>query len=265
MAFPDANRVIYERNPLEEVICQIRFPTILKIDAESPAAFQEGVRGRFPFYKSKPTLKLPANVPPDLAAMLARDLPLGMGQTAHEFTSRDEKWTLTLTRDFLALTCRTYRRWEEFKEHLSVPLETLQACYAPSFFTRIGLRYRDVIRRSVLGLEGVGWGELLKPWIAGALHSGGVAEDVEHTAGEICIRLPDGRSRVRAHHGIAMDETTKEACYVIDADFFNEQQTEPTDALHCLDFLNHQSRLFFRWCIEDHLHRVMGPQPVPAY
>jgi uncharacterized protein (TIGR04255 family) len=45
MTFPeDSPRVIYGRNPLEQVICQIRFPTILKIDTELPAAFQEQIR-----------------------------------------------------------------------------------------------------------------------------------------------------------------------------------------------------------------------------
>ena len=48
MAFPEVERVIYERNPLDEVICQLRFPAILKID-EPPIAFQEQIRTRYPF------------------------------------------------------------------------------------------------------------------------------------------------------------------------------------------------------------------------
>lgn len=44
MLFPPTQRVIYHKNPLVEVVCQLRFPTILKIDAEIPVAFQEAVR-----------------------------------------------------------------------------------------------------------------------------------------------------------------------------------------------------------------------------
>jgi uncharacterized protein (TIGR04255 family) len=261
MAFPDAQRVIYERNPLDEVICQLRFPAILKID-EPPVAFQEQVRTRYPFYVRKPTLKLPPTIPAELSAMLTRELPGGMGPAAHEFTSRDQKWTLSLTREFLALTCRAYLRWEEFKDHLAEPLDALRQCYAPGFFVRIGLRYRDVIRRSALGLEGVGWDALLKPWIAGAFARPEAAADVEASASQTCIRLPDGRSRVLAQHGTGLDEGGSEVVYMIDADFFDDKQTEPNDALSRLDFLNGQARLFFRWCIDDRLHEAMRPAPV---
>jgi uncharacterized protein (TIGR04255 family) len=206
---------------------------------------------------------MPGKLPAEFAALVVRDLPIGVGTTAHDFTSRDKKWTLTLTREYLSLTCRAYLRWEEFKEHLDGPLEALRVCYNPGFFTRIGLRYRDVIRRSVLGLDGVGWDELLSPWIAGVFTSAAVAAAVEQSVTEMCVRLPDERSHVRANHGLVRDDATKEDYYAIDADFFNEQQTEPSDALSRLDFLNQKARLFFRWCIKDRLHEAMGPQPVP--
>jgi uncharacterized protein (TIGR04255 family) len=262
MAFPDASRVIYENNPLEEVICQLRFPSILKIEAEPPAAFQERIRAGYPFYKSKPAFKLPAGVPPELATMLARDLPLGVGQTAHEFTSRDKKWAVSLTREFLALTCRRYERWEHFKDHLRGPLEALQEVYSPPFFVRVGLRYRDIIRRSVLGLEEVGWAELLQPWVAGMLASPEVAPNVAHSAQELLLRLPEGRGWLRVHHGLAAEENVPTPCYVIDADLFTEQQTEPNHALERLDDFNKQARLFFRWCITERLHEAMRPSPV---
>jgi uncharacterized protein (TIGR04255 family) len=258
MAFPDAPRVIYGKTPSEEVISQVRFPAILKIESEPPAAFQERIRADYPFYKSRPALKLAEGMPAEVANLLG---PLG-GQTAHHFTSRDEKWTVALTREFLALTCHPYDRWESFQDHLNGPLAALEGIYAPGFFTRIGLRYRDVIRRSTLGLENVSWADLLQPWVAGAFASPDVAADVEHSARELLVRLPCERSHVRVHHGTTVDEATKETCYIFDADFFNDQQTEPAHALECLNFLNRQARLFFRWCIQDRLHEAMGPQPV---
>ena len=51
MPFPDSERVIYQRNPLLEVICQLRFPSILRIDSEAPAVFQERVRKEYPMYQ----------------------------------------------------------------------------------------------------------------------------------------------------------------------------------------------------------------------
>jgi uncharacterized protein (TIGR04255 family) len=73
MAFPEAPRVIYEKNPLDEVLCQLRFPTVLKIDAEPPAAFQELIRADYPFYERKPTFKLPPGLPAGVAQMVVSD------------------------------------------------------------------------------------------------------------------------------------------------------------------------------------------------
>src|SRR5512133_4231716 len=50
MPFPKVKRVIYRHNPLDQVICQIRFPPILKIDAQIPSEFQDRVRKHFPSY-----------------------------------------------------------------------------------------------------------------------------------------------------------------------------------------------------------------------
>src|SRR5260221_1532066 len=122
MGFPDAPRVIYNKTPSEEVIAQVRFPAILRIESESPAIFQERIRADFPFYQNRPALKLPDGLPAEFASMV---IPLS-GQTAHNFTSQDDKWTVSLTREFLALTCHPYDRWETFQSRLSGLLVALQ-------------------------------------------------------------------------------------------------------------------------------------------
>ena len=75
VAFPDAPRVVYEKNTLEEVKCEIRFPPILEIEASPPAAFQESVRIAFPYFETKTSVKLPAGVPPAIAQVMERGFP----------------------------------------------------------------------------------------------------------------------------------------------------------------------------------------------
>ena len=53
MLFAQYERYQYARPPLVEVICQLRFPTILAIGAQEPAAFQEAVRRDFPQYAAR--------------------------------------------------------------------------------------------------------------------------------------------------------------------------------------------------------------------
>jgi len=262
MAFPEAERVIYEKNPLEEVICQLRFPPILKIDSETPTEFQECIRNQYPLYQTKSIGKLPAGLPDDLAKILAVDFSILPTGKAHEFVSRDEKWRLSLTKTFLALSCSQYRRWEDFKEHLQRPLLALEGIYKPAFYTRLGLRYRDVIRRSVLSLGEAAWSELLQPWIAGAIAQPEIADDIQENEAAFLAKLPDNQGSVRVRHGIALDEATKERCYLIDADFFDEAQTETPHAVDKLDYLNRQSRYLFRWCISDRLHQAMVPRAI---
>ena len=43
-------RCIYDKNPLAEVICQLRFPEILSIQTDIPAKFQDAIRKDFPKY-----------------------------------------------------------------------------------------------------------------------------------------------------------------------------------------------------------------------
>jgi len=261
MAFPEVRRVVYEINPLEEVICQLRFPPILKIDAAPPVDFQERIRPTYPFYKTRPNMQLALGVSPDVARLLSKELPFMLGQLTHEFGSTDEQWTLTLTREFLGLTCKRYDRWEGFRARLNEALMALVDFYTPNFFVRIGLRYKNVIRRSKLGLGQADWSELLNDWIVGAYSSRDIRNEIEMHMLQMQIRLQDGLGRVLVSCGVLRDGQTNEECYLIDADFFIDTKVEPSHALERLDFLNIQSDRFFRWCIRDRLHSALLAHP----
>ncbi len=127
--------------------------------------------------------------------------------------------------------------------------------------TCCGLRYRDVIKRSKLGLDGVDWDDLLKPWLIGVYGSSAVKDDLESGAQQSLLKLPDGQSHVLINNGVASDDKG-ELCYVIDGDFYNDQRTDQANVIQRLDFLNRQSRHFFHWCIKGRLHDAMGPHPI---
>ena len=122
----------------------------------------------------------------------------------------------------------------------------------------MGLRYRDVVRRSALDLESAPWSDLLRPEIAAELASPDVAADVEHAARELVLHLPDALGKVRVKHGL-VNGPDGEACFVVDADFFHEPKTEIADAFTVLDAFNRQAGRLFRWCISERLHDAMDP------
>ena len=98
--------MIYAKRQLVEVICQLRFPTILSIDTREPADFQETVRAAFPRYQCQ-----------------VEKLPGVNGEPArtvnnHTFISEDGGYKLSLTKDFIALSTMRYTHWEDFAARL---------------------------------------------------------------------------------------------------------------------------------------------------
>jgi uncharacterized protein (TIGR04255 family) len=262
MPFPDSERVIYNKNPLIQVICQFRFPAILRIDSELPAEFQERIRDQYPIFREKPigSGSIPQEIIQQLPPAIVNSM-IGEGNKAYEFATDGDFWIVSLTRDFLALTSNQYVRWEQFKKYLQEPLTALIDIYVPAFFSRIGLRYRNVIDRLDLGLVDATWAELLNPYIAGEL----AATDVGNLGGEILdvtrvthIQLGE-RDQVRVQHGLVTDDSG-ETRYLIDNDFFTNERTEVSDGLARLDHFNSENRKLFQWCITERLHTAMEPR-----
>lgn len=255
MQLPDAQRVIYGKNPLVGVTCQLDFPAILLIDTEAPAAFQELIRQQYPVFQENRGIELP----PQLG-----NVPIRLGSATYGFldnTPGNEVWTVSLTKSTLALSTSKYLRWEDFRAHLDQPLQAFVDTYSPAFFTRVGLRYQDVIRRSVLGIDSTPWKDLLKPQIVGMFS---VVEDedaIESSQTLAIVELGTDR-KARLQHGLLIDQATQERCYLIDTDFYAETQTEINDARNILDSIHEVSGKFFRWCITDRLHTALEPKPI---
>lgn len=263
MPFPESPRVIYGKNPLAEVICQLKFPPILRIDSEPPASFQEHIRADYPRYadRSEAALGVPPNVPAELIRVIQSVAPRRISGS-HEFGSGDSTWTVSLARDFIALKTTDYRRWEGFRTRMERLLAALTNEYQPSFFTRVGLRYIDVIRRSDLGLGELPWSELLNPHIAGEFASSDIVNEIEQAARQTLLRIDEHGGLVMIRHGLATAEVDDEPCFLIDADLFVEAERETINAINILDRFNQTAGRLFRWCIDKRLHAALEPEAV---
>jgi uncharacterized protein (TIGR04255 family) len=260
MPFPEVKRVIYGKNPLRQVVCQLRFPPILRIDAEIPASFQERIRSAFPNYTEKSEMNLAVPEGVDVPAEVLRRVVQASGTKNYEFASEDGNWQVNLTRTFLALSTSRYRKWEDFRDMLLEPLNTLVIEYAPAYFSRIGLRYVDVIKRSTLGLENVDWNKLLKPHVLGVLSSVEVRDSVKDAEAQYEIGLADGKSVVRIITKLAKDSADGEIYFIIDSDFFYAERTKIEAAVDRLNFLNVRATNLIQWAITPLLHQAMEPE-----
>jgi uncharacterized protein (TIGR04255 family) len=264
MPFPEVQRVLYNKNPLDQVVCQLRFPPILRIDAEIPAQFQERIRGHFPNYAEAAELaiEIRPGLPGQVAPELLRQMLQSSGSKNYEFSSEDGIWKINLTRTFVALTTTKYTRWEEFKEKLEIPLNALIEVYAPDSFSRVGLRYVNVIRRSVLGLSDIPWSELLQPYIAGILGAPGVSNHVQGFENTYEVRLADGESVVRIVTRLVEAADDGESCFMIDSDYSNMNKTAIQSAVERLNYFNIRASRLIQWSITDRLHQAMEPTPL---
>jgi uncharacterized protein (TIGR04255 family) len=257
MALPNYPREIYQKNPLAEVVCQVRFAASSGMPRKQLNAFWDRIRDRFPRMEEAEGVEAP-NVTDELPQEVIDYLSL---HEFYDFISEDGLWTLSLTADSLALTCRSYERWEEFKIWMALALDALERTYQPQTFLRLGLRYLDVVQRSQLGLDGVAWPELLAGPLVGELASPDIGSDIEDVTHEFVFRLNDAyESRVRVRHGfVQTEDDTGEICYLVDSDFYTDEKVERSNADKILDEYNRYARRFFRWCISEQLHTAMDP------
>jgi uncharacterized protein (TIGR04255 family) len=263
MPFPPAPRVIYRKNPLEMVVCQLRFPPILRIDASLPADFQERIREGFPNFSESTefTIDTPVlsgdQIPPDLVKQAIKT----SGVKNYEFSSEDGLFKINLTRTFLALSAKRYDRWENFIGKLANPFQALRDIYNPAYFSRIGLRYVDVIKRSVLNLVNVPWRELLSSSLIGMLGSPDTDTFVENLEMLQEIQLSEQNGTARIATKLAKTQEG-ENIFILDSDFFVAAKTNVDDAMAKLAFFNSRSTRLIRWAVTDRLHNALEPEPL---
>lgn len=264
MPFPQVERVIYKRNPLSQVICQLRFPPILKIDTTVPAEFQDRIRKEFPNFSETSEIKinLPQRFLDSVPSEMVAQIMNPSGGMNYEFLSEDGLWKFNLTRTFIALTSKKYTRWEEFKDKLREPLDAFVDIYSPSSFSRIGLRYINLIERSALQLGGVGWSELLQPHILGVMNSPELSKYIENFVGNYDIALSDEESEVRLVTRLVRSKVGGEENFIIDSDFHTIKKTSGSIANNKLDFFHERGSRLIRWCITDRLHQAMEPETI---
>ena len=172
MKLPDYERVIYELNPLIEVVAQIRFPTILKITSQQPVDFQDTVRFDSPIFEASRNLQVPV----DLSKILTQFSSNVVSHLTYQFKSEDLKWQLTIDQNSITLVTTEYQRYENFVGRFKTAVEKFEEIYNPSFYSRIGLRYRNLIIRSKLKIPDKGWSSLIPKHIAFELNTPEIAD-----------------------------------------------------------------------------------------
>lgn len=258
MTSSDGRRYAYGKRQLIEVICQLRFPTILSIDTREPADFQETIRAAFPRYQCQ-VEKLP---PVNGAARTVNN---------HTFLSEDGGFKLSLTKDFIALSTMRYTHWEDFAAQLDEPLGQFIRIYRPACFDRIGLRYVNAFSREQLGLVGRRWNDLLQPPYLGILDEDDIDESSVTKCSVDVERRLDQRASLKLHAGPGFVQRSirngnqvqqvqeKEVRFIFDEDVFSSVKVKPAAVAETLTALHDHADSIFSDAITTVLHDAMEP------
>jgi len=265
MKLPDYERVIYKRNPLVEVACQIRFPTILKISNQEPFEFQDKIRFKYPLYEVQESVSIPGVQNELLQLVQKLGLPLNFQDTTYNFRAENLKWQISLNKDFIALATTEYERYESFKERFQEVLDIFEQVYQPSFYSRSDLKYQDLIIPSNLNLDkNKTWADLIPYHIASELHTPEISESIKTFIKNWDIDIDGGKLQLKHGLVIAQDpeKGIREPAYLLDAEFFTEQGTRREDVWSSLDQFKESAGRLFRWSITEQLHFAMEPEPI---
>lgn len=261
MLFSDLGRHDYARSPLIEVICQLRFPTILSINTREPAELQEAIRNEFPRFATREE-KLPPKVVNQGTPQAKLEQQGSVNN--YNFVSEDGTWKINLTKDFIAFSTLRYTTWEDFAAKMDKPLAEFIQIYKPAFYERIGLRYVNAISRKMMGLTDCLWDDLIEQPYLGVLGEPDVDETkVGKSSVDTQMTLSDG-ALLKIHAGPGLLNGGKkdpEHRFILDFDLSVKGNLGAETLATSMDSLHDHAVACFNGAITEELRTAMGPTP----
>lgn len=260
--FSNEERCLYNKNPLVDVICQLRFPEILRIATSAPAEFQDEIRKEYPHFSARKDTTAPI-ITGRPGNFSLENRPAAIN---YHFTSLDGVWLVNLTTKFISLSCRKYTRWEDFAGRLDCLLSAFIKIYQPACFERIGLRYLNAISRNALDMGDSPFDELIQPAYLGPLANQAMEErhitrcsiDMEAAIQGGCnLKLHAGPGRIK-RNGVDDGEVK----FIFDQDLYMEGNVPVNYAAGALQTLHSQAFPIFRGGITSALHHAMEPETI---
>lgn len=253
-------RVKYATNPLVEVVCQFRFPKLLRLDADLPANFQDKIKSDFPLLRE--------NIGHEIVIQASEESGVKSSSNqvsakSFDFMSDDNVWQIGLSSSSISLSCKDYKRWEEFSDRLQSIYRIFIKMYNPAYISRCGLRYINVIDPLMLGLEESDFSKLISAKLVGQQYKKIIgSENIREFAGSYSVSLSAGGHFLRVNYGLVMHPQKQRRGFKIDSDFWIEGKLEASgdDISQSLVQFNRGAGSLFRNSIEDALYRALEPE-----
>ena len=248
--FPEKPEVQLGKAPLAEVICQVRFPAILRIANEQPAAFQEEIRTHFPLLETEQSLKVQVAGPGSSNAPAADFSP-----RLHRFLSTDKASAVSLTVDFYALSSKQYNHWQDFAACLQLATDAMQEIYSPAYATRIGLRYINQLTAENTGASNrEALLNLLNPSLT-AVTDDAVGNSAMAVNSQLLFTDQQKQLRLR----IGFEEVDDGPLLTLDLDHYETGSLPLEGVLECCEGYHDTIYNAFRWALKDRALTCFAP------
>lgn len=225
----------YKRNFVKKAIIEIRFPILMELGNPSPPAFfVKGIRKLFPNHVGASSINLSRSGDLD-------------NSTVHVFRSANNRFQVSLRTSMITIeTEGTYSGFEKLKEAAFLVINSLMPVIETDFFTRVGLRYINVIECKSLPWDGWIRKELVAPVASGDF------QGVFEYSGRICFSNAD--LGCLFNHGIKFESqeaiSKRLPSYALDIDCYRDI-VEFSDWEHNLELLHDKANSVFEWAIDS--------------
>lgn len=250
--FPRVADIRLAKSPLTEVICQVRFPPILRIEAGLPSTFQDLVRERFPLFEVEQGLRIRVS-----ASGMEQSADAEATTKLFRFRTIDEQTSITLGIDAYALSTNRYTVWSDFAADLALAHTVAQRAYRIPFHTRIGLRYVNLLTLANTGRESLNQvAELLRPELTVLLATDAwsvPAQSLTH------LILDDNGGKLGFRVGFKTDAADDGPAILLDFDYYEEGHLPVDDLLERTDRYHDVIYRAFRWSLNSNRLAVFEP------
>lgn len=233
----------YKRNFLKQAVCELRFPTLMELgDPKPPVALVNALRKEYPHLE------------------LANEVTIGIGGGAsganntHLFRSAKLNWIVSLKQSALSIETTAYAGFPNMKDRILRVVEAASKIIDSDFFTRVGLRYINVIDSGDDPTDGWVNSDLVHPLLSHQFSG------VQEYAGRMHLVADNGGCLLQ--HGIRLkplqrDGRTATPEYLLDIDSFrNEVFINDVEA--SLDAMHAQVFDVFDWAIGDKARKYLS-------
>ncbi|WP_236181509.1 TIGR04255 family protein [Pseudomonas sputi] len=225
----------YKRDFLKQAVCELRFPTLMELgEQRPPAAFVKALRKDYPILE------------------LNNEFTLGLGSTnagssnIHILKSTKGKWSISLKENSLSIETSTYSGFDNLRERVLQVVDAAEKVIDSDFFTRIGLRYINVLKSE--DEEITNW---INPSLTAPITSK-VFTGINDFGGRMQLLSEDGGCLLQ--HGIQLSRTTTDGPikpdYLIDIDTYRAE-VPLSDTAAAIDIMHRQAFDLFDWALTD--------------